>query len=108
MGDSEYAPSATGAGLSEFGAAVMVASYDSAAVAALSRDSAMAVAASQDSAVAGAALCDRTWAAAALHDSAVVAAEAGCPATRAGTDRLWLSTTVGWMSVDDNTGKFFI
>ena len=99
-------PSATGTGLSEFGAAIAAASHDSAAVTAPSRDSAIAAAASQDSAVVAATLHDRAVATAALRDSAVVA-DVGAPATRAAADRLQPSTTVGWMSVDDSTGEFF-
>jgi hypothetical protein len=46
-------------------------------------------------------------AAAALHDIAVLAVDAGTPATRAGADRLWPSTAVGSTTVDDITRKFF-
>mgnify|MGYP006162648989 CR=1 FL=1 len=107
LGEGECSPSATGTGLSEFGAAIAAASHDSAAVTAPSCDSAIAAAASQDSAVVAATLHDRAVATAALRDSAVVA-DVGAPATRAAADRLQPSATVGWMSMDDNTGKFFI
>ena len=83
-------------------------SHDSAAVTAPSHDRAIAAAASQDSAVVAASLRDRDVTAATLRDIAVVAADVGAPATRAAADRLQPSATVGWMSMDDNTGKFFI
>ena len=107
-GEGECSPSASGTGLSEFGAAIAAASRDSTAATAPSRDRAIAAAASQDSDVVAASLHDRDVTAAALHDSAVVAADVGAPATRAAADRLQPSATVGWRSMDDNTGKFFI
>ncbi len=106
LGDGECSPSATGTGLSEFGATIAAASRDCAAATAPSRDRTIAAAASQDSAVVAASLRDRDVTAATLRDIAVVAADVGAPATRAAADRLQPSATVGWMSVDENTGKF--
>ena len=55
-----------------------------------------------------AALHDRAVAAAAMHDSGMITANIGVSARMEAAARLRLPTTVGWMSVDDNTEKCFI